>query len=349
MDIKKENYNKSYVNFFELIGDNEVALSKAFAFVLANDYDVLKEFLQELDISWKKEDDRIKALSIKIEVAKNDGRTDIEIKEEGKFHVIIECKVGINKVEGQKTQYNKRFDNTTEKNILCFITAEKIVEPIIEKGIVVSLSWLNIVDMLNKKAFSKIVNVLLNFIIGSYKMNTLKEILVQDLKKSIGIKRFLDCYSYVREETSGIPLYFAPYFTKKGVQDYKSITKTEGISEGISYISKVLGVLTLEYGKIKEDWKHIEDKLNKFAEGIENRENLVKKWEKGLKDCNEKLEEDIPKTKNQTYYFLSKPIELKKPLLKDNNKNSNGWIGPQIPKNRNIKFDIFLKKIIETI
>ena len=348
MDIKKENYNKSYVNFFELIGDNEVALSKAFAFVLANDYDVLKEFLQELDISWKKEDDRIKALSIKIEVAKNDGRTDIEIKEEGKFHVIIECKVGINKVEGQKTQYNKRFDNTTEKNILCFITAEKIVEPIIEKGIVVSLSWLNIVDILNKKAFSKKDRVkdLLNFIIGSYKMNTLKEILVQDLTLHIGIKRFLDCYSYVREETSGIPLYFAPYFTKKGVQDYKSITKTEGISEGISYISKVLGVLTLEYGKIKEDWNHIEDKLNKFAEGIENAEDLVNKWKKGLNDCNEKLK-DIPK--NQTYYFLSKPIKLKKPLLKDNNKNSNGWIGPQIPKNRNIKFDIFLKKIIETI
>ena len=70
--------------------------------------------------------------------------------------------------------------------------------------------------------------------------------------------------------------------------------------------------------------------------------------EKGLNDCNEKLEEDIPKTKNQTYYFLSKPIKLKKPLLKDNNKNSKDWIGPQIPKNRNIKFDIFLKKIIET-
>lgn len=59
--------------------------------------------------------------------------------------------------------------------------------------------------------------------------------------------------------------------------------------------------------------------------------------EKGLNDCNEKLEEDIPKTKNQTYYFLSKPIKLKKPLLKDNNKNSKDWIGPQIPKNRNIK------------
>ena len=62
------------------------------------------------------------------------------------------------------------------------------------------------------------------------------------------------------------------------MQNYKFTNETEGIS----YISKVLGVLTLEYGKIKEDWKYIEDKLNKFAEDIENNKDLVNKWKKDL-------------------------------------------------------------------
>ena len=61
-------------------------------------------------------------------------------------------------------------------------------------------------------------------------------LLVQDIGNNNEIKRFRDFQVYRRDVVFGSPLYFAPYFTKNAGQK-------EG--EGICYLSKILGILSL--------------------------------------------------------------------------------------------------------
>ena len=97
-------------------------------------------------------------------------------------------------------------------------------------------------------------------------MNEQKEILIQDLSDKTELKRYSQHNLYRREQTFGTPLYFAPYFTRNANQ-------TEG--EGISYLSKILGVLTL----IPNEIDNYEIDLRRFN----NDNEIVDKWMKGVK------------------------------------------------------------------
>ena len=358
MIIKDKGYNKVSINQFDLLGNNENALSKAFAFTLANEPKALFKFLHYIGIKTRHILDNFKNISIEIEKTKDDGkdgRTDIEIKWENKFHIIIESKIDKNKATKQQRQYLSRF-NDNQQNILCLITQERNLIAIKEKNIdIVNIRWIDIINLLNDNNLlnNNIVNDFLKFVTRSYKMNTLKEVSVQDLKITIGIKRFKECFVYKSKANYAIPSYFAPYFTNEGVKDYnKTATLEEKIQPGIWYIAKVLCVLTLDVNQIKNEFKSILDNLKKFAEGIEyNKEDLVEKWKRGIKDCEIDMEDADAKSsenENATYYFLSEPIKLKKGLLKSPVDNSKGWIGGKIPIGRDLGFDTIIKKIVES-
>lgn len=113
----------------------------------------------------------------------------------------------------------------------------------------------------------------------------------------------------------------------------------------------ILGVLSIDVNKIKDGFKSILDDFNKFAEGSVNREDLIKKWKRGINDCESDMtDEDAGSSENKkaTYYFLSEPIKLKNGLLKSPVDNSKGWIGGKIPIGRDLGFDTIIKKIVES-
>lgn len=128
--------------------------------------------------------------------------------------------------------------------------------------------------------------------------------MIQDLSDPTEMDRYKNCNVYRRFETFGIPLYFAPHFTRNAEQP-------EGI--GISYLSKVLGTLTMRPGEIDNVLKE----LSKFTKN----EKLKEAWINGVKlDAEDRI---------FTYYFLDTPVKLNNPLKKDSGiKKGRGknWI-----------------------
>jgi uncharacterized protein (DUF2132 family) len=328
MTVKESGHPKSIVTKFDLLGTDEEALSKAFAYTIANEPDALFKFLQSIGLSYKNTLANFKDISIVTENHRDEGRTDIEIKLQNKFHVIIESKVRKNKVRQQRTQYLKSFDKKTKDKVLCFLTQERDLNKQISNDVeIVNLSWLEITDLFDTKTFSSkpTIKEFLRYSIKNYKMKEQKEILIQDLSDKTELKRFKDFNVYRRDETFGSPLYFAPYFTRKANQDG---------GEGISYLAKILGILTLN----AKDIGAFEADLRRFKDD----NKTVDKWKEGV----------MLGHKDQvfTYYFLDTPLKLTKNLQKDpGRKKGRGkdWVAAMIPKNRCVTFQEFTKRLMD--
>lgn len=333
MKIKDKHLFQSPLNQFDLLGTDEVGLSKAFAFLLGKDRYALYKFLHFIGIEERNSDNNFRNVSIEIEKHnKENGRTDIEIKQEDKFHVIIESKIRNNKIKKeQRIKYSEIFKPGIN-NILCFITQVNDYQKISDKNIkTINLSWLEIANIFESKDFivegkSSLVYDFLKFVKRGYCMRDLKEILVQDLGDLNEIERFKNLLVYRRDVVYGSPLYFAPYFTRKAKQ-------MEG--EGISYLSKVLGILTLNPKNINS---YVDD-----LQGFTYDKQILKKWEQGIKFDTE--------DRDFTYFFLDTPLKLRTPLKKDGTREKGrgkDWIAAMISKNRCVTFHEFIKRIIET-
>lgn len=330
MKIKNIGYNRSVLNTFDLLGTDEVGLSKVFAFLLGKEPAVLYKFLHYIGVKTKFTNANYRAVTIEIERVRDEGRTDIEIKQKGKFHVIIECKVRKGKVKAQRFQYLDSFDKVPQK-ILCFITQERDFNKQIAKDVQIrNIGWLDVINLFDNKSFFNrpLVNEFLSFAIKGFKMREQKEILIQDLSDSLEIRRYREFHIYRRDITFGSPLYFSPYFTSKAKQP-------EG--EGISFLSKILGILTLTPDIIR----NFEDDINRFTSD----KQLVKKWIKGVELDLSSGSEDI-----FTYFFLAEPLKLTHPLKKDSGKRKGigkNWISLMIPKNRCVTFEEFTKRLLK--
>ena len=327
MEIKKNNLPRSPLNQFDLLGSDEVGLSKAFAFLLGKEPKVLYKFLQYVGLSISNTLNNFFSTSIEIEKTRLEGRTDIEIRQKGKYHLIVESKIGNNKVRAQRRKYINSFENEKEK-ILCYITGINDFNKEFHDGIkIYNLSWIEIGDLLDSREFlnNSLVQEFTSFIKKGYKMREQKEILVQDLGDKNEIERYKGNQVYRRDVVFGSPLYFSPYFTRKANQQ-------EG--EGILYLSKVLGILSLN----PNDIENYTDELLKFSD---SNNNLCKKWISGVK-------KDVGVDKVFTYFFLDKALKLKTPLMKDGGMKKgrgNNWIAGMIPKNRCVSFQEFVKRI----
>ena len=105
MIIKQSGLGRSPLSQFDLLGVDETGLSKAFAYILGREPAALYRFLQHIGVSVKNTSRNFHATKILTERVREEGRTDIEIRQQGRFHVIIECKVRTNKVQSQRTKY----------------------------------------------------------------------------------------------------------------------------------------------------------------------------------------------------------------------------------------------------
>ena len=165
------------LNRFDLLGSNETGLSKAFAFLISVEPAVLYKFLRSIGINVKNTKKNYIETSIEIERSRKEGRTDIEIHQKGKFHVIIECKVGKNRINKQRTQYIKSFLNEPQK-ILCFITQEHDCTRRLTNDISIYYrSWLDIIDLVDEKEARKdIVMEFVSYATKGFKMREQKEV-----------------------------------------------------------------------------------------------------------------------------------------------------------------------------
>ena len=224
---------------------------------------------------------------------------------------------------------HRSFSNDPKK-ILCFLTQINDFKKQVDEDVEIqNLGWMDIVGLFNNRHFQDnlVVRDFISFAVKGFKMRDQKEILIQDLGNKTEIDRFLKYHVYRRDVIFGSPLYFSPYFTRKANQP-------EG--EGISYLSKILGILTLSPKNID----NFDQDLHKFTD---NRK-LVKKWIDGVNLTPE------TKGKTHTYFFLDEPLKLNAPLLKDGtNKKGRGknWIAAMIPKNRCVTFSEFTRRLIE--
>ncbi len=328
MILKRPERGTSHVSQFDLLGDDEKALSKAFAYVLAKNRQTLFTFLHQIGIRAKNTDNNYLATKVEIEHVRPEGRTDIEILNRKLYHVIVECKVDSGRVYAQRTQYLGCFQDVPHR-VMCFITQERDTNKEKHGGITTHhLSWLDILDEFEgaRLQTETIARQFMLYATRTHKMQAQKEILVQDLGKSIEVERWKDYSVYKRDVTFGTPLYFAPYFTQH---------VDANIGTAMEYLSPVLGVLTLRPCEIDEYTADIES----FTDSAER----VKNWIKGvaLGDA------DYQKAEH-TFYFLGEPVRLPHPLLKDGTRkkgSGKNWIAGMIPKNRCVTFAEVVKRL----
>jgi len=109
-------------NIFSLIGSDENALTKSFAFILAHNKHVLRSFLKLLGLKHLLKQD-LESAKVKIQVTTKGRReiTDLEICSLNRFYVIVESKIGDRHPdEEQMRKYTKRLnlDKSREKRLV---------------------------------------------------------------------------------------------------------------------------------------------------------------------------------------------------------------------------------------
>lgn len=326
--IKQSGVVKSQRNFFYLFGEKEPGLTKAFAYILGENKDLLFCFLKEIGVKIRKTESSFKDMEIKTEhFHGEDGRTDIELKLRDKFHVIIKAKVGKNKVKEQKTQYLADFEDVPQK-VMCFITQanEHKISPV-DSIKFICINWIFVERLIDEKEFLKDPFVrdfqlyLRRYFIT---MKAQKEILVQDLSREMEIENYRNCNIYKRDVVFGSPLYFSPYFSRSSKQK-------EG--EGIHYISKVLGIISCKCSEMDNFKEELESFCTDKTES--ERLELLRKWKRGISKYDEDYE--------STFFFLDNPIRLPGKALKDSSPRNQrgrgqGWIASMITPNRCITF-----------
>lgn len=320
--------------FFDLLRIKETSLCKAFAFTLAKEpaafCAVMRDVFGIKYANWQHDKSEIN-----LETRYEDiGRTDIEIKFSN-YHIIIEAKVGQNSVsKEQNEKYKDCFKSYEGTNkILCFVTEN--LSPNRDLNLkdvkVVYRSWSDIVEVLERiaKKPKGLIKDFLYYYEGAYKMQHVKEVLVQDLGLKSEIERFENNHVYKCKPQVGTPLYFAPYFTKSAEGSRK---------DGIYCFAEVCGVVTGKANEIPEDL--LKAFAKKYSDSKHEQEDIIQKWKNGLNGCDSSEE--------NSYYFLGEFVNFNKPFRKDGGNKTGrgkGWIAAMISRNRCIPFKEFIRRM----
>jgi len=316
MIIKKDNWK---CPVYDLLGNDEKALTKAFAHLLANSETAFKLFMKEI-LKTKVPRNLHQSLKVEIEKHHDDGRTDIELSTDD-FHVIIEGKINYGDIKSQWTQYEGRFSIQTSQKYFVAITSLPIAFEVLLKDLKVhKTTWKDIYQVLgNNSKNEELIELFISFYERKYLIMLQKEILVQDLGVESQIDLLKEHLIYKRDKVSGIPLYFAPY-----------ITKRTGQEPGIDKLYKVLGVL---FTKTDDpEWlKRVELFLNDNPE-LKDYKFLFGKWLDGLAKFSKDLTEFSEERDGFNIYFLDEPVELPGKIKK------GAALMKQLPKNFSMSF-----------
>lgn len=84
---------KVHIIIFDILGNDENALSKAFSYLISIDKDCFFCFIKLLGIKLSNSLLNFSKFRIEIQRKREAGITDIEITDEEKIHIIVECKI----------------------------------------------------------------------------------------------------------------------------------------------------------------------------------------------------------------------------------------------------------------
>lgn len=342
MKIKQTNQKTTYLNLFDIADSSsqEKNLTRNFAYIMAKDERALKAFLDLLKVPTIKRkwgNKLLESASVCIENHRLNGRaiTDIEIEigiTNPKIFIIVECKVKDGRAtEGQFKKYKpiyncKEYDNYSKHFVFLSHRLSNVSDEDIDLK---NITWHELVECFRARCNSgenSEFRGFINYYERKYAMSSIKEILTQDIKYRDEITRFENLVYRRKETNSGIPLYFAPYFTEENEDDRDA---------GISWIAKILGISTetnITWGQVKtkcEGWLQHYD--------AQTQKSILAKWEKGIVEQEQR---------EFTYYFLDEPVRLSQsqPLKKADINNSKGWIAGMIPPNLCVTFSEFIKR-----
>ncbi len=249
--------------------------------------------------------------------------------------MIVECKIDQNFVsKSQRRRYVEGFQDVERKHLV-FLTQKRTaetassLESIPDDISIRQLTWMEVLNPLFEDKFSDdsgLIEDFKSYFVRSFeRMDLIQEILVQDVRDPEEIERYFNHFLYKRDETSGRPLYFCPYFTQKANGE----AVEENVSEGINFISRVLGMKTIN-PEVSNNNPSLDTELQKFESESETNIPLHDKWKAGLQDI-----ENI-----RTVYFLDQPRKLPKSIIKRETKGSEfGSMNSQISKNYSMGFE----------
>lgn len=157
------------------------------------------------------------------------------------------------------------------------------------------------------------------------KLESSLSLLIQDLANEQEIIRFNKYNIYRRPSPPTNAKFFSPYFTRNS-----------GRPEGISCISKIMGVLHFH----PAHWEAFQDQIRTFAPTKEVYDN----WIAGLQYALENGRDDA-----HTHYFLCPLcVRFEEPVLKDPGRTEGAgvdWISLMIPANRVVSLDALFARV----
>ena len=319
---------------FRLAGSDEDALTFALGFLLAHDPDFCAKLVRRCGAAWTAPLKSDYSIHLQEITDIGFGRRDIVIEAKG-TRIVLEAKIGsAEPTVGQILKYgaeHRLWNQYATRAVVALTqvglptaTIERVRSLLSEQGIRFSnVQWYQVIELVlshRSSDDSEISRYLLNefvrFIRRDYHMGYYDaEILIQDVNP-LNATIFKQGWMYVTSpKDKKAPLYFAPYFTRQGV------------NSGLSMVSRVRDAKTLRLADTKDVIE---------APTPEH----LNRWRKGLSMLRERAEKEGFLNGETRLFFLDQPIRfLTSPLTKKAFKR----IPNQIPKGFSLGFDDLLK------
>ena len=144
----------------------------------------------------------------------------------------------------------------------------------------------------------------LNFFREHYEMNTYQaEVMVKKVAPR-NAEIYFDDYMYVGSSKDiQLPLYFAPYFTNRCLEEVPKVEKA-----GINHVSRVLRVREIQVGDLKENPESAADyeiRADRYWE----------RWQRGLHAIAQRARDEQWSGSVHQLYFLSEPASLNRTVV----------------------------------
>ena len=329
-------------SIFRLAGNGEDALTFAFGFLLAHDPAFCAELVRRLHLAGHNPLKPGYSVHLQEVTDRRFGRRDIVI-EDGEMRIVFEAKIGgaeptaeqLLKYGAESNLWNKyklRAVVALTQVELAPSTREQVRAKLAEQNIgFYEIRWHEIVDLVlshspsNDSAVSNyLFDEFTHYIRSDYRMGYYDaEILIQDVNP-LNAEIFRKCWMYVTDpkRDKKAPLYFAPYFTRRGA------------NSGISMVSRVMDtriVVLAETANLP----------------VPATDEYRVRWEDGLTRLRERAEQEGFAHNEVRLFFLDRPIIFPAtPLTKKASKSTGGskQIPNQIPKGFSLGFDDLLRE-----
>ena len=322
-------------SLFRLVGRDEDALTYSLGFLLAHDPKFCAKLLRVFGLSLPRGFVHDYSIHLQEVTGAGYGRRDIVVAAPG-IRLVVEAKIGgslpaeeqLLKYAAEKElwePYARRYIVALTQVEFPATTAREVGAKLDEKGVNFRpVQWHNVLDVAirhrpaNSSAVSRyLFDQFARYIRRDYQMGYYDaEVSIQDVNLE-NAAIYEECWVYITSlKDKAAPLYFAPYFTKKGGR------------VGLSLVSRVLDIQTGKPAQIAidESAAPTEEHSRRWAEGLER--VIARSKREGWGNGEGRL------------FCLDRPLPLGKTLIKA--KGGSKGIPTQIPKGFSLRFDELL-------